>query len=71
MWNVEFCKKLKCEYRIIVANIKKIKSMAKGKKNKKNISSGISKTQSRLRSSHLFYACKHKNKDGNLNRKTG
>ena len=32
MWKAEFCKKLKCEYRIIVVNIQTIKSMAKGKK---------------------------------------
>ena len=29
MWNVEFCKRLKCEYRIIVVNIQTIKSMLK------------------------------------------
>ena len=37
MWNVEFCKRLKCEYRIIVVNIQTIKSMAKGKKKKKDM----------------------------------
>ena len=32
IWNIRFCKKLKFVYRIIVANIQTIKSMANGEK---------------------------------------
>ena len=40
LWNTEFCKKLTIVYRIIVANVQKIKFLAKGKKENVVLQSG-------------------------------